>query len=82
MTEYIKTYWPVFITLIGWLYTLILDHVEVNKLKKDVNILFEDKKDMDDKLEEISMKLTEVSLKLSLLLDGKIILTNKGENNE
>lgn len=81
MTEYIKIYWPIFITIIGWTYTLILDHVEIKKIKKDVNILFEDKKNTDDKLKEISMKLTEVSLKLSLLLDGKIIL-NKGETNE
>lgn len=39
MLEWIKNYWSIILTLIGWILLLVKDHNEIKAIKKDVKYL-------------------------------------------
>ena len=39
MLAFIKTYWTIIITIIGWVILLIKDHNEIKEIKEDVKYL-------------------------------------------
>ena len=39
MLAFIKTYWTIIITIVGWVLLLIKDHNEINEIKEDVKYL-------------------------------------------
>ena len=39
MLAFIKTYWTIIITIIGWVILLIKDHNEIKEIKQDVKYL-------------------------------------------
>ena len=39
MLAFIKTYWTIIITIIGWVLLLIKDHNEIKEIKEDVKYL-------------------------------------------
>lgn len=39
MLEWIKNYWTIIITLIGWILLLVKDHNEIKAIKQDVKYL-------------------------------------------
>ena len=39
MLAFIKTYWTIIVTIIGWVLLLIKDHNEINEIKEDVKYL-------------------------------------------
>lgn len=41
MLEWIKNYWTILITLIGWILLLVKDHNEIKSIKQDVKYLQE-----------------------------------------
>lgn len=41
MLEWIKSYWTIIITLIGWILLLVKDHNEIKSIKQDVKYLQE-----------------------------------------
>lgn len=41
MLEWIKNYWTILVTLIGWILLLVKDHNEIKAIKQDVKYLQE-----------------------------------------
>lgn len=41
MLEWIKTYWTILLTLVGWVVLLVKDHNEIKAIKQDVKYLQE-----------------------------------------
>lgn len=41
LLEWIKSYWTIIITLIGWILLLVKDHNEIKSIKQDVKYLQE-----------------------------------------
>lgn len=39
MLAFIKSYWTIIITVIGWVFVLVKDHNEIKEIKKDVEYL-------------------------------------------
>lgn len=39
MLAFIKSYWTIIITIIGWVFVLLKDHNEIKEIKKDVEYL-------------------------------------------
>ena len=39
MLAFIKTYWTIIITIVGWVLLLIKDHNEIKEIKEDVKFL-------------------------------------------
>lgn len=39
LLAFIKNYWTIIVTIIGWVFVLIKDHNEISELKKDVEYL-------------------------------------------
>ncbi len=39
MLAFIKSYWTIIITIIGWVFVLVKDHNEIKEIKKDVEYL-------------------------------------------
>lgn len=39
MLAFIKSYWTIIITVVGWVFVLVKDHNEIKDIKKDVEYL-------------------------------------------
>ena len=41
MLAFIKTYWTIIITIVGWIIILVKDHITISDIKRDVRFLQE-----------------------------------------
>lgn len=39
MLEFIKSYWTIIVTIVGWVLVLVKDHNEIKEIKQDVKYL-------------------------------------------
>lgn len=39
MLAFIKSYWTIIVTIVGWVFVLVKDHNEIRELRKDVEYL-------------------------------------------
>lgn len=39
MLAFIKSYWTIIVTIVGWVFVLVKDHNEIKEIKKDVEYL-------------------------------------------
>lgn len=88
LLAFIKNYWTIIVTIIGWVFVLIKDHNEISELKKDVEYLKDNidvaeiefmKKNyenLEDKYDTLSNEISSIKTILSEISTKVTLLVN------
>lgn len=88
MLAFIKSYWTIIITVVGWVFVLVKDHNEIRELKKDVEYLKDNidvaeiefmKKNyenLEDKYDALSNEISSIKTILSEISTKVTLLVN------
>ena len=88
MLAFIKSYWTIIVTIVGWVFVLVKDHNEIRELKKDVEYLKDNidvseiefmKKNyenLEDKYDTLSNEISSIKTILSEISTKVTLLVN------
>lgn len=88
MLAFIKSYWTIIVTIIGWVFVLVKDHNEIKEIKKDVQYLQDNidvseiefmKKNyenLEDKYDTLSNEISSIKTILSEISTKVTLLVN------
>lgn len=88
MLAFIKSYWTIIVTIIGWVFVLVKDHNEIKEIKKDVEYLQDNidiseiefmKKNyenLEDKYDALSNEISSIKTILSEISTKVTLLVN------
>lgn len=88
MLAFIKSYWTIIVTVVGWVFVLVKDHNEIRELKKDVEYLKDNidvseiefmKKNyenLEDKYDTLSNEISSIKTILSEISTKVTLLVN------
>lgn len=88
MLAFIKSYWTIIVTIVGWVFVLVKDHNEIRELKKDVEYLQDNidvseiefmKKNyenLEDKYDTLSNEISSIKTILSEISTKVTLLVN------
>lgn len=88
MLAFIKSYWTIIVTIVGWVFVLVKDHNEIRELKKDVEYLqnnidiseieFMKKnyENLEDKYDTLSNEISSIKTILSEISTKVTLLVN------
>ena len=86
--EFIKSYWTIIVTVVGWVFVLVKDHNKISELKKDVEYLKDNidvaeiefmKKNyenLEDKYDTLSNEISSIKTILSEISTKVTLLVN------
>lgn len=88
MLAFIKSYWTIIVTVVGWVFVLVKDHNEIREIKKDVEYLQDNidiseiefmKKNyenLEDKYDTLSNEISSIKTILSEISTKVTLLVN------
>lgn len=88
MLAFIKSYWTIIVTVVGWVFVLVKDHNEIKEIKKDVEYLQDNidiseiefmKKNyenLEDKYDALSNEISSIKTILSEISTKVTLLVN------
>ena len=88
MLAFIKSYWTIIVTIVGWVFVLVKDHNEIRELRKDVEYLQDNidiseiefmKKNyenLEDKYDTLSNEISSIKTILSEISTKVTLLVN------
>lgn len=88
MLAFIKSYWTIIVTIVGWVFVLVKDHNEIKEIKKDVEYLQDNidiseiefmKKNyenLEDKYDTLSNEISSIKTILSEISTKVTLLVN------
>lgn len=88
MLAFIKSYWTIIVTIVGWVFVLVKDHNEIREIKKDVEYLQDNidiseiefmKKNyenLEDKYDTLSNEISSIKTILSEISTKVTLLVN------
>ena len=88
MLAFIKNYWTIIVTVVGWVFVLVKDHNEIKEIKRDVEYLQDNidiseiefmKKNyenLEDKYDTLSNEISSIKTILSEISTKVTLLVN------
>ena len=88
MLAFIKSYWTIIVTVVGWVFVLVKDHNEIKEIKRDVEYLQDNidiseiefmKKNyenLEDKYDTLSNEISSIKTILSEISTKVTLLVN------